>query len=154
MDDVIRDYSMNLGIAYQIRDDLDDFLGTVDSHDARDVRPSLLLGIAHERAKGEDKKLMTALWKKKVQWDVVEDQVKAILEKYEVETKARELLETYKEEAVRSLRMLENPTLKGLLRRVIRKIFEEKIPDTFCGEFETGNVAGGASRATTTAAVD
>ena len=154
MDDVIRDYSMNLGIAYQIRDDLDDFLGTVDSHDARDVRPSLLLGIAHERAKGEDKKLMTALWKKKVQWDVVEDQVKAILDKHEVETKARELLETYKEEAVRSLRMLENPTLKGLLRRVIRKIFEEKIPETFCGEFETGNVAGGASRATTTAAVD
>ena len=152
--EVIGEYSKNLGIAYQIRDDLDDLLGTVDSHDARDVRPSLLLGIAHERAKAEDKKLMAALWKKKVQWDVVEDQVKAILEKHEVEAKARELLETYKEEAVRSLRSLENPTLKGLLRRVIRKIFEEQIPDTFCGEFETGNAASGAPRAAVAAAID
>jgi hypothetical protein len=97
---------------------------------------------------------MAALWKKKVQWDVVENQVKAILEKHEVETKARELLETYKEEAVRSLRSLENPTLKGLLRRVIRKIFEEAIPDTFCGEFETGNAASGAPRAAVAAAID
>ena len=154
LDDVIREYSGNLGIAYQIRDDLDDLLGSVDSHDARDVRPSLLLGIAHERAKGKDKKLMAALWQKKVEWDVVEDQVKAILVKYEVEAKARELLETYKEEAVRSLRSLENPTLKGLLRRVIRKIFEEAIPDTFCGEFETGNAASGAPRAAVAAAID
>ena len=154
LDDVIREYSGNLGIAYQIRDDLDDLLGAVDSHDARDVRPSLLLGIAHERAKGEDKKLMTALWKKKVEWDVVENQVKTILDNHEVETKARELLETYKEEAVRSLRSLENPTLKGLLRRVIRKIFEEQIPDTFCGEFETGNAASGAPRAAVAAAID
>ncbi|SVB74123.1 uncharacterized protein METZ01_LOCUS226977, partial [marine metagenome] len=89
--DVIREYSANLGIAYQIRDDLDDVLGSVDSHDARDVRPSLLLGIAHERAKDEDKKLMAALWRKEVKWDVVEDRVKAIFDKYEIEAKSREL---------------------------------------------------------------
>jgi|TARA_B100001964_G_scaffold221521_1_gene265605 geranylgeranyl pyrophosphate synthase len=154
LDDVIREYSGNLGIAYQIRDDLDDFLGSVDSHDARDVRPSLLLGIAHERAKGKDKKLMTAIWNKEVDWDLVEDQVKTILEKYKVEAKTRELLEGYKEEAVRALRTLENPTLKGLLRRVIRKIFEETIPETFCGEFETRNAAGGAPRAEVAAVVD
>ena len=151
--DVIREYSANLGIAYQIRDDLDDVLGSVDSHDARDVRPSLLLGIAHERAKDEDKKLMAALWRKEVKWDVVEDRVKAIFDKYEIEAKSRELLEGYKEEAVRALRTLENPTLKGLLRRVIRKIFEEVIPDTFCGEFEIGDAASGAPRAEVIAAV-
>ena len=153
LDEVIRDYSSNLGIAYQIRDDLDDVLGSVDSHDARDVRPSLLLSIAHERSKGEDKKLMAALWSKKVEWDVVEDQVKAIFEKREIEAKARELLEGYKEEAVQALRALENPTLKGLLRRVIRKIFEEDLPETFCGEFATGDAAGGAPRAEVAAAV-
>ena len=37
-----REYSEALGIAYQIRDDLDDFDGsTGDSHDFRDLRPSL-----------------------------------------------------------------------------------------------------------------
>ena len=97
---------------------------------------------------------MTAIWNKEVDWDLVEDQVKTILEKYKVEAKTRELLEGYKEEAVRALRTLENPTLKGLLRRVIRKIFEETIPETFCGEFETRNAAGGAPRAEVAAVVD
>ena len=36
--DFISSYSDALGIAYQIRDDLDDFFGTVDSHDLRDLR--------------------------------------------------------------------------------------------------------------------
>ena len=88
-----------------------------------------------------------------MKWDVVEDRVKAIFDKYEIEAKSRELLEGYKEEAVRALRTLENPTLKGLLRRVIRKIFEEVIPDTFCGEFETGDAASGPARAEVIAAV-
>jgi len=105
------------------------------------MRPSLLLAMAHERAEGEDKEMMKALWSKRVEWDVIEDKVYQLFDKLELRNKANELLEGYKEEAVRALRTLENPTLKGLLRRVIRKIFEESVPETFCGEFTTGDAA-------------
>jgi geranylgeranyl diphosphate synthase type II len=141
LDEVIREYSGNLGIAYQIRDDIDDILGSIDSNDARDMRPSLLLAMAHERADGEDKEMLKALWNKRVEWDVIEGKVQKLFDKLDLHNKANELLEGYKEEAVRALRSLENPTLKGLLRRVIRKIFEESVPETFCGEFTTGDAA-------------
>jgi hypothetical protein len=42
-----------------------------------------------------------------------------------VEAGARQLLEAYKDKAVRSLRALENANLKGLLRRVVARIFNE-----------------------------
>ena len=54
--DVLERYSESLGIAYQIRDDLEDFTGESDSNDLRDRRLSLLLAIAHKRAHaGEEK---------------------------------------------------------------------------------------------------
>ena len=36
-----------------------------DSNDAADMRPSLLLAMAFERAKGDDKVLMKNLWEKR-----------------------------------------------------------------------------------------
>ena len=48
---VLGPYSEALGIAYQIRDDIDDFLGAGDSDDLADLRPSLILAIAGKRAK-------------------------------------------------------------------------------------------------------
>ena len=53
--------------------------------------------------------------------------------------KAEELLEAYKEQAVRSLRFLSNATLKGLLRRVVGKIFGERLIEGYCKEFEARN---------------
>ena len=53
--------------------------------------------------------------------------------------RARTLLETYKEEAIRCLRDLENPNLKGLLRRVLGKIFNELEIKGWCKEFEAKN---------------
>jgi hypothetical protein len=58
------------------------------------------------------------------------------------EERARQLLESYKEEAVRSLRLLENANLKGLLRRVIGKIFNDIEIKGWCSEFEARNAAG------------
>jgi hypothetical protein len=48
----------------------------------------------------------------------------------------------YKEEATRSLTRLENASLKGLLRRVVGKIFGVEIKG-WCSEFETRDAAGG-----------
>ncbi len=143
--EALSDYSEALGIAYQIRDDLEDYSGESDSHDLRDFRLSLILAIALKRSgQSKDKKILKALWEGSVSYSDVEDDVKRILEQGEIPAKARELLEAYKEQAVRSLRYLQNPTLKGLLRRVIGKIFGEQLIEGYCSEFEARNAPGGA----------
>ena len=139
--DVLTEYSEALGIAYQIRDDLDDFTGESDSNDLRDLRPSLLLAIATKRAKTDsDKELIDALWRRQRNYDDVKDRVDAILQDGVVE-KATELLEAYEEQAIRSLRFLKNPTLKGLLRRVVGKIFPRTLIEGYCSEFEARNAS-------------
>ena len=55
--------------------------------------------------------------------------------------RATALLEAYKEEAIRSLVPLQNASLKGLLRRVISKIFTPEMKE-WCSEFEARNAAG------------
>ena len=54
--------------------------------------------------------------------------------------RCRQLLDAYKEQAVRSLPELRNASLKGLLRRVIGKIFTLEVQG-WCSEFETRNAA-------------
>jgi len=46
--EVLGEYSKNLGIAYQIRDDLSDLGEEGDTNDLAGLRPTLLLAIAHE----------------------------------------------------------------------------------------------------------
>jgi geranylgeranyl pyrophosphate synthase len=129
---VLAKYSEALGIAYQIRDDLEDLA-------AADARPSLPLAIAYERAKGEGKAMLERAWKQ-------EQPASPVLLAELAEARCRELLESYKEEAVRTLPELENASLKGLLRRVVGKIFQVEIKG-WCSEFETRNAAGVAARA-------
>ena len=50
------------------------------------------------------------------------------------------LLESYKEQAIRSLQAVENANLKGLLRRVIGKIFNDLEIKGWCKEFEVKNL--------------
>ena len=147
---VLRKYSESLGIAYQIRDDLEDYNGNSDSNDLEDLRPSLILAIAHRRAaEGVEKELVASLFRFESSYSEVSTEVQRILAERGVIEKAEELLEAYKEEAVRSLRFLSNPTLKGLLRRVVGKIFGEQFIEGYCSEFEARNAAGGAVGAET-----
>lgn len=124
--EILGKYSDALGIAYQIRDDLEDFA-------AADARPSLPLAVAYERAKGEAKAILESAWRR-------QGTAPAALLAELAETRCRELLESYKEEAVRTLPALENASLKGLLRRVVGKIFQVEIKG-WCSEFETRNAA-------------
>ena len=50
--------------------------------------------------------------------------------------RAEDLQLTYKELAIRSLTDLENANLKGLLRRVIGKIFNDTIVKGWCSEVQ------------------
>jgi len=142
--EVLRKYSESLGIAYQIRDDIEDHDGSSDSHDLEALRPSLLLAIAHKRGNEEESELLTELWRGSKTYADVEAEVRRILEERGILEKARDLLEAYKEDAIRALRFVPNATLKGLLRRVVGKIFGEQLIEGYCSEFEARNAAGGA----------
>ena len=104
------------------------------------------MAIAHKRAlQGREKDLIASLFRSDCRYSEVSAEVQRILVDRGVTGKAQELLEAYKEEAVRSLRFLSNPTLKGLLRRVVGKIFGEQLIEGYCSEFEARNAASRAA---------
>ena len=135
--DVLSKYSEALGIAYQIHDDLEDL--STDGHAPDDVsklRPSLLLAVANERVRGEAKPFMESVWRRQVGGAEVADRVRKTITEFKVDDRCRKLYESYKEEAIRALVTLENPSLKGLLRRVITKIFNDLEVKGWCSEHE------------------
>lgn len=139
VEEVLKVYSEALGIAYQIRDDLSDLGSSGETNDIAGLRPSLLLAIAHDKAKDEKKAVLTALWSRQFPAGVTTATVEALYTELGADDRARTLLETYKEEAIRCLRDLENPNLKGLLRRVLGKIFNDVEIKGWCKEQEMKN---------------
>jgi geranylgeranyl pyrophosphate synthase len=138
---VLRKYSEALGIAYQIRDDLDDLAAGAESDDVAALRPTLPLAVAYEKAKGEQKDLLKQAWERGA--DAEPHAVREAILSLEADGRCSALLDAYKEEAIRALVALENPSLKGLLRRVVGKIFSLELKG-WCSEFEARNAPGGA----------
>jgi len=138
-DDVLGTYSRALGIAYQIRDDLSDLGSTGETNDIAGRRPSLLLAIARERASGESREILDRLWRRETTPDSVK--VEALYRELKADERCQHLLESYKEEAIRSLASLEHSSLKGLLRRVVGKIFNDVEIKGWCKEQEQQNAA-------------
>ena len=128
---VLGTYSDALGVAYQIRDDLEDVA-------ARELRPSLPLAIAYERAKGEDRGHAGA------RVDSARPTCPKTSSRAWPRARCRDLLESYRERALRSLLALTNPSLKGLLRRVAGKIFHVEMRG-WCSERETRHAGGRAA---------
>lgn len=151
VEDVLDAYSEALGIAYQIRDDLSDLGASGDTNDIAGLRPSLLLATAFERAtqesRGADKQLAATREQQRLaleaHWRRLSvaspSEIESIYRDLAADDRCRDLLDRYKEEAIRSLRDLENPSLKGLLRRVIGKIFNDTEIKGWCKEFEQKN---------------
>ena len=144
--DVLHAYSEALGIAYQIRDDLADLGQNEDTSDIAGLRPSLLLATAHERAECEHRKITSALWSRTSTAGIAE--VEQLYRDLGAVERCTDLLERYKEQAIQSLRELENPSLKGLLRRVLGKIFNDTEIKGWCKEFEAKNLLGIAANET------
>jgi geranylgeranyl pyrophosphate synthase len=143
MDGVLARYSEALGIAYQIRDDLSDLGASGETNDIAGLRPSLLLAVAHEKAKDAQKELLASVWRRQWPDGVTPAQIEALYTELKADERAKVLLETYKEEAIRSLRDLDNQNLKGLLRRVIGKIFNDVEIKGWCKEQRRFNAARG-----------
>lgn len=127
-------YSDALGIAYQIRDDIEDFDAVEDGDCAR-LRPSLVASVALEQARdGEIRQALERLWLRRTRDAAETAELRALFDTLQAGERARMLLESYKEASVRSLSELENPNLKGMLRRVIGKIFNEMEIEGWCRE--------------------
>jgi geranylgeranyl pyrophosphate synthase len=125
MSEVLSRYSSALGIAYQIRDDLEDFRsGREFSHgDIRSLRPSTVLSLAFEHADEHCQAQLLEQFR-----SGGEGLVSGLRELHRlaadpgVEEKAILLFEHHRNEAIRSLCSLRNSRLKGLLRRVAGRI--------------------------------
>jgi len=135
--EVLNDYSVSLGIAYQVRDDLDDLNIAAEASDLQAMRPSLLLAMAYRRADGRDKELLKSVWDRSVDLDSASDDIQRALDELGVRKTAFDLMESYKARATGSLSRLKSAELKGLLRRVIYKIFNEKSVMGCCNDDKT-----------------
>jgi geranylgeranyl diphosphate synthase, type II len=139
--EVLRDYSEALGIAYQIRDDLEDLADTGPVDGLGLGGPSLLLALACDKTKAQGRDRVMTLWRDCRTSPPAMAAFRSLLGELGVEERARALLEAYKEQAIRTLPVLQNASLKGLLRRVVGKVFRVEIKG-WCSEFETRDAAG------------
>ena len=133
---ILSTYSRALGIAYQIRDDLEDHTGGLSGapDDVSGMRPSVVLSAGWERAQGDAKRVLEACWKREGGQGA--EAIRAACVEAGALERSQDLLERYKEDAIRSLGELENASLKGLLRRVLGKIFNDTEIKGWCKEFE------------------
>ena len=140
MHDTLKSYSDALGVAYQIRDDLGELRAARDAGEAPERRPTLIWALAREAAKKAEKGRVAGLWTG--ERDEAADVVHQLLVDLGAENRADELRKAYEDEAIRSLRLLDNANVKGLLRRVLGKIFDELKIEGWCSEHEARNAAG------------
>jgi len=145
--DLLHEYSENLGIAYQVRDDLMDWVGGEDPADILAARPSIVLAVAHERARDENLTLTESLWLGETDQIGSLDDVRSRFAELGVSSRCERLLDSYKQQCVVTLKSVDNPSLKGLLRRVIGKIFDDWNIEGWCRESEITDAAGRASGA-------
>ncbi|MFP4055176.1 MAG: polyprenyl synthetase family protein, partial [Phycisphaerae bacterium] len=120
--DALHRYSVAVGIAYQIRDDLDDGSATGPDGDLSSMRPSVLPAIALQRAETDDARLLQRVWTRRASEDD-RRQLEEVLTRLDVRPIAQGMLEFHKARAIRALIGLPSVELKALLRRLVAKIF-------------------------------
>jgi len=133
---ILTDYSDALGIAYQIRDDIEEFFERKDKDGIKALKPSLLLALAHRHADSGTAKLLESLWAGKVDIESVADRIQGVFIEQGILRAASDMMELYKSRALSCLAQLTNPDLKGLLRRVISKIFNEIDVMGCCNDYQ------------------
>jgi geranylgeranyl pyrophosphate synthase len=138
LEKLLEEYSTALGIAYQIKDDINDFDYNIGYKDI-EFGPSLLFAIAAEHTTQKEKKKLESIWAASNKSKALQKSVSEIMVRLRVKTLAMNLLESYKREAISSLGPLSNVALKGLLRRIISKIFNEVDIMSCCNDYTSGN---------------
>jgi len=141
--EVLTRYSRSLGVAYQIRDDLDDFRGPDNSLEDKVGAPSLLTALAFEMAQDDDRKLLESMWRRRTAPAGARQRITGIFAKLKVEQAALGLMKFHKSRTIGALAPLKNGALKGLLRRVVGKIFNDIEVMGCCNEYKAGHAQSG-----------
>jgi len=130
--DVFGEFSKALGVAYQIRDDLDDLSGDAPLTG----QPSLIRAIAaqHARSDGSPGDLQAER-----DGSGTIEMVTKLLNHPEVRAEGEQMFQEYRLRAIDSLQLLRNSDLKSLLRRAVAKIFNETHPQEETVELKIGH---------------
>ncbi len=120
VENVLREFSSALGVAYQIRDDLDD-LHTPPDRVAQRPRLSILSALAHEAAAESQRPALERAWLSPDAGSRSFD-LPGFIVRSGGEDKALQLMEHHKNAAIRSLEPLQNVHLKTLLRRMVGRL--------------------------------
>ena len=117
-------YCLALGAAYQIRDDLDDYLAHADGDDLAAGRLSILPALALPMAADEaDRRRLEAWWRQPATTAGDVASVRRIVDRVGAPLAAMKRMETEKDAAVAALVGIDSTPLKALLRRVVGRIF-------------------------------
>jgi len=100
LNEVLEQYSGSLGIAYQIRDDIEDFRSSDGPAALNARRPSLMLALAYQHAGGDDSKLLESIWSGANRPASMAEDVARLLAGLEVGRLAFDLMESYKSRAI------------------------------------------------------
>jgi len=122
---ILSQYSQALGVAYQISDDLHDFIGVGRDNDLAALRPSLILALAYERAQGQDRSLLEAIWRRTQRLNDSPQKVAEIITRLKVPAAAEELIACYQAKAIASAAGIDKTEVKALLQRIVDKIFQD-----------------------------
>jgi geranylgeranyl diphosphate synthase, type II len=124
-DEVVEKYSQALGLAYQIKDDIEDFDEGIGIDELAGKRPSILLALAWECGGENDRRFLSRIWTQELAIEEKRTIFMQTCESLNIRSRAADILEEYKSAAAAAINPLENAPLKILLRRIIGKIFNE-----------------------------
>ncbi len=132
-------FSDALGIAYQIRDDLDDLQAAREAGEAPEIRPTIPWAVAYRAANKAEQATVARAW---IQGGDAEE-IHRLLDTLDAPGRSAELYRAYRDEAIGALNRLDNAVLKDLLSRVVGKIFDDWNIEEWCGEQENRDAATG-----------
>ena len=141
----LEQYSQALGIAYQIRDDIEDFYQASRFSVPNVTRPSFLLALSYENVKDADKNLLESVWNRSTELRTIAKELEDVFTKLQIEQLALDILESYKSQAINSLTKLKDADLKNLMRRVAGKIFKDTEIMGCCNDYTPGHAQSSKS---------
>jgi geranylgeranyl diphosphate synthase, type II len=116
----LEQFSHNIGIAYQIMDDMEDFTNPKGEIDLN--KSSIFISLLSERLTPQDQVLFQGAY-----YSCDAGKIKHFIEKYQIKESAEELLRRYLSQTKACLANFGNPGLKLALHEILGKIFNDYI---------------------------
>ncbi len=123
--DILSEFSLSLGVAYQIHDDLREFLDKENPIDAARIRSSLLLSLAFESAHGRMRSELLSFWQNKNPDEKQMLRLFHIFDELMIVEKTRQLKEHNKNTSLRKLAAIENQPIKSFLLRLVMNMLDQ-----------------------------